>query len=524
MLPLEEPTLEVEMPQPRPATIISRKKRHARKKRDKQCRQVESLENSIHGRNDPQIAPIDILPHEIIAAIFLIVKETSQKRGFSESFEELVGVCKLWRAIAVGYTSLWCNIEIRPGKWTKLQLARSQSAPLTLRSSSLASYSRFISIFSDHVERVRECRLVVDHAEVLQDSFAPLMRRTPSILEAIEIAGEIEDGPVLFDFELPALRRLVTMNVPVFWSSPYLLNLTYLSIIGSSPSLNGSQLHRMLRFTPLLQFLNLTGSLPEYKEVFDGATSISLKHLRHLDLQSGFGLINCAHFITFLSFPPSVNIFVRNDKGVRSSLLKEMIHIFLSCAPLAEGSKIILDLSKTGMKEVILQKNDHSSHTRSVSLPWICASGPSGRSTFIGETFGSFAMLNSLKILMDFEGPYEIVDCLHWWTSLRKMPHISELQMKVDDGSLSAVINALSIGPICLLPSLRKLELERVWHRQRSSASCFIQSLFSVVEMRRSNGIGIQFLRLVGFGTPGPSGMVNLKEHVEDLQWEFTRS
>lgn len=183
---------------------------------------IQQLETSLHSLESRRnlLATINTLPNEVLASIFLASRDFQRSSPFynwgSERredhiyrFENISGVCSLWRKIAVQYPSLWSEVNVKSPKWTELQLIRSRKATLTLLCESTTHYYPFLAAFSENIDRVSSCKVKFDPSTMLE-GFMQLLGIAPPILEAVEIVvpSQATEDFLEFDRQLPYLRKL----------------------------------------------------------------------------------------------------------------------------------------------------------------------------------------------------------------------------------------------------------------------------------------------------------------------------
>ena len=73
------------------------------------------------------------LPAELLLKIFKNAAENDDVDASAKELFRLSRVCSLWRAILFDYGSTWSTLSLATADVTQRMLARSKSAPLTLR-------------------------------------------------------------------------------------------------------------------------------------------------------------------------------------------------------------------------------------------------------------------------------------------------------------------------------------------------------------------------------------------------------
>ncbi|KAJ7146557.1 hypothetical protein C8R44DRAFT_864308 [Mycena epipterygia] len=241
---------------------------------------VLKIISNVNARRN-QLAPISKLAPELLSEIFLVVaaytRVSARHPGYLFHVEVricTIGVCRHWRAVAMGCASLWGYID----------------------------FSR------DSAERVKEALLIskpiplVVAASLLQ--YLQNTKVTPAlqVLRLNCARSNVELSPDIFARETPRLRELELRGCVIPEALHLLRNLTYLSI---------DEVPLDSRFT-VVQWLGILGSIPSLEvislsECFspeESRRTLSLIHLPHLfslALQSCFD--NCSDMLKYLVFP-----------------------------------------------------------------------------------------------------------------------------------------------------------------------------------------------------------------------------
>lgn len=496
----------------------------AREDIDAQIQQLEKSIRSLRYRRN-MLAPINTLPPELLTEIFMLVAG-SQHWGLTEGsaaqfFNQVNGVCLLWREISIGYPRLWCDVRVGSSEWTEIQLSRSNPIPIDLVCNSAIYCSHFLSTFSRHAHRIRRSRLVVDWPKVSAlKKLLRLLESAPQRLEVLEL-NAMPDGsfvPLTFSpsCQLPSLRQLELNNIYPVWSPPCLTNLTHLSIISTECTLPLDQLLGMLNSTPLLEFLKLSRNIA-FAECDDTSSetccgTANLGHLSHLELEAA-GLLMCSHFTTHLKFPPKAYVGLKaleDNPGL--SVLREATQMLVSHAPLHNHSTLIIDYSFS-IKITLQSVNHPSPHIWHLKI-WHVPNFEDG--DFVGASFGAFQQLTTVELALNRA---ESLDWCSWWLTLCEMPQIVELRVRKcrRPSPIFGLFAALEVEQFGLLPRMRKLDIEGVRHNP-SEYRTVSGTLPPTLVMRMSKGTRLHHLRLVRIGIPG-GDMAAVERLVEVLDY-----
>lgn len=95
-------------------------------------KRIKTLEKEIHTLKAERngLAPITLLPPEVLLYIFTLVRDTSDE--IIEALPCLGQVCKIWRSTALNSAALWSVVDCSRGRWTQEVLKRAGRTPLHL--------------------------------------------------------------------------------------------------------------------------------------------------------------------------------------------------------------------------------------------------------------------------------------------------------------------------------------------------------------------------------------------------------
>jgi len=274
------------------------------------------------------VTPISALPPELLVKIFrfyaLEVPPWSgrvQKLGWIG----VTHVCRHWRQVALGDSSLWARITgFSPNaKWVSEVLVRARNAPLVV-DFAISPVPEILSELTPHIFRIHELRLrglSVDRPQGLQEICA---LEAPA-LEHFELGVSAPypvtfhqlGGTTLFRGRAPKLRTLSLSKVYIPWSLIPRGQLTQLKITlvrgMSTPSTplpsDSNQLLDLLINSPDLEVLVLEFCLPAMLFQASNGRAIHLPRLSHLCL--GGSTSRVANLLKMLQLPSSTTLHLR---------------------------------------------------------------------------------------------------------------------------------------------------------------------------------------------------------------------
>ena len=194
------------------------------------------------------LMPISLLPPEVLARVFrfLVLEEPPCSRELDLGRIRATHVCRFWRQVALGDSSLWATISGIPTDTELISemLARSRDAPLDisidldLHFDIDGPFREVLLVFLPHLPRTRKLRLYnlsMFHWDIIQSIYS---REAPA-LEHFELKFSIASPVVfqdlgemtLFKGRAPRLRTLLLSHVLVTWSIIPRDQLTHLKII-----------------------------------------------------------------------------------------------------------------------------------------------------------------------------------------------------------------------------------------------------------------------------------------------------
>ncbi|KII90138.1 hypothetical protein PLICRDRAFT_697902 [Plicaturopsis crispa FD-325 SS-3] len=289
----------------------------ARQKLDEEIGRILSSPVRVLRTRRNALAPIHVLPIEVISEIFAYARL---------DWRSITSVCSHWRAVSLQCPTIWSHLvdPYHHPEWIALLLERSRSAPLRLMlDPGVSSIPESLNLVLKHASQFEVLRLHGDEAFMRScmqriEGPMPLLNR---LFISSEYAAPSFIVPDSFCSSTPRLRHLILIHYNVRWDRPIFHGLVYLSIL-SLPwqsdvprlPLSTSQLLRILGASPALQSLSLTDAVqdvhgPDLVAVSD-SVQVSLCQLRSLELQSD---LSASTFLQHIQFPASATFNVYWD-------------------------------------------------------------------------------------------------------------------------------------------------------------------------------------------------------------------
>ena len=272
------------------------------------------------------LAPVFVLPPEVLARVFhfLSLEEPPFSGKQNLGWIRATHVCRFWREVALGDSSLWARISGRPTnlKLVSGMLARTRNAPLDIDINLDGTLfpELILLMFRRHLSHTRKLRL--DTGISLHfDSFRGIYTKEAPVLEHFELDSFSSPiifrelgGTTLFKGRAPSLRTLILTHVFIPWSliprgqlTRLEISLVYEKPITDIPSHDDlNQLIDLLVNCPELEVLVLDSCLPSQLTHFPRAQTIHLPCLYLLFLGGSSSRI--ANLLKMLEIPPSTTL------------------------------------------------------------------------------------------------------------------------------------------------------------------------------------------------------------------------
>jgi hypothetical protein len=250
------------------------------------------------------LAPISLLPPEVLARVFhfLALEEPPCSGEPNLGWIGVTHVCRLWRQVALGDSSLWARIEgfSEYTEWISEMLSRARNAPLDIDIDFDEVPSlEVLHMLPPHLSHSRELCL---HylSNIHSDGVRGIYTQEAPALEHFELVVSVTSliafqefgGKTLFKGQAPRLRTLILAQVLIPWSLIPRGQLTRLTIgllfelsVADVPSYGDlNQLIDLLANSPELEVLVLGCCLPSQLAHFQHGRTIHLPRLARLCL------------------------------------------------------------------------------------------------------------------------------------------------------------------------------------------------------------------------------------------------
>jgi hypothetical protein len=290
---------------------------------DKEVEATRQLLLSLLTRRNA-LAPVSLLPPEILARVFhflVLEEEPPCSRGQDLGWIRATHVCRLWRQVALGDSSLWARISGFPSNTELISemLARARNAPLDvdidLRGASDPDVLLMLRPHVSHTRKLRLYSLSFPHSASVRDIYS---REAPA-LEHFELGVMITSpitfrhpgGTTLFKGQAPRLRTFSLFHIFIPWSFIPRDQLTQLKIVlfdeTTTPSHGDlNQLIDLLVTCPGLEILVLEHCLPSQLSQIPYGQTIHFPRLSRLCLGGSSSRIT--NLMKMLEIPSSTRL------------------------------------------------------------------------------------------------------------------------------------------------------------------------------------------------------------------------
>ena len=323
------------------------------------------------------LAPISLLPPEVLSRIFhfLSLKEPSKVFRKTRALGWILAthVCRLWRQVAIGDSSLWAQISGVPAnrELVSEMLARARNAPLDINIYlGGAPDPEVLLMFPPHLSHTRELYLSeLDWRHL--DSVQRICSQEVPALEHFKLEASLNypqlqlvflglDGTTLFKGQAPKLRTISLFHLLIPWSFIPRGQLTQLEIylddevLGSDVGSDLNQLIDLLVNCPELEVLILDSCLYPQPTHFPYGRAIHLPHLSRLHL--GGSSSRVTNLLKILKLPSSTTLQLHcrseNDSTHNHNLLLPVVSAHLQSAVPIEYKR--LNVAITGMNRWLI--------------------------------------------------------------------------------------------------------------------------------------------------------------------------
>ncbi|KAI0284062.1 hypothetical protein BC826DRAFT_170884 [Russula brevipes] len=225
------------------------------------------------------LAPISVLPPEVLARIFHLVAGSPWQKQESLRWISVTHVCRHWRQVALDDSSLWAKISGRMASptWISEMLARARNAPLAIDLLDKPD-AETLAMFTAHFAHTHEFRLRDLVNPHLDDSIREICSLEAPALEHFELGARFF-SPItslrepFFNGMAPKLRTFSLSEIYVPWSFIPRGQLSQLKITVTGGELiadakgplfgDSKSLIDLLINCPLLKILVLESCLPQ---------------------------------------------------------------------------------------------------------------------------------------------------------------------------------------------------------------------------------------------------------------------
>ncbi|KAG8738239.1 hypothetical protein FRC10_007107, partial [Ceratobasidium sp. 414] len=321
-----------------------------------------------------KLAPINVLPTELLSNIFAIVNPSSHLcvqdvvpeyvPPKPTCLDHIMGVCTRWRQVATDTPTLWSHIDlVATGRWTsrfklraRYRIERAGDLPIELHIQDTSDPSRFeldhekvaglVEFLYPYVNQYRSLDVLFQSQkrELFNSIFQFLANRNvPSILDTLTLATQADNKQLFashhtipssdalsnkYDQLLAPVRRLCLQRTYIHWASAVYHDLVDLSIQHLPDTLwpTSQQLTGVFSSCPKLRrvklsYLGITGGLPTHDPtptLLNDLEEINLRHLRS----------SCATVLSLISpgsKPFSASIILDGSAG-EAQIVRSFFH------------------------------------------------------------------------------------------------------------------------------------------------------------------------------------------------------
>lgn len=221
-----------------------------------------------------ELAPVGVLPTEILEQIFAICVSWLYSPKKPKHRLAWTQVCRQWRTISFNSPRLWQCIDLTDSRFAHEFLLRSKTAPISILSASP------LKVCTEDL-LVHAGRLHSIDVFLFPDNMLELFTNLgPNLSSLVNLSLKIPPVSSTFILEtpIPSVRRLSLDCVAVRWEG--LADLTHLTLRGLCPKFSPSvsQLHEIFSRSPLLEYVRLDSIRPEDLDAPN--MHLSLPHLR----------------------------------------------------------------------------------------------------------------------------------------------------------------------------------------------------------------------------------------------------
>ncbi|KAF5362208.1 hypothetical protein D9756_002339 [Leucocoprinus leucothites] len=455
----------------------------------KEVEGLQSRARELRGQCN-ELAPMSILPPEVLAEIFIIVRNTYSHDGtYDRRWIRVTHVCQSWRDLSLSFPALWSVIsDFTDTKMAHEMLERAQTNPLAYcgrisHQSIPESREQYKNILA-RIHQVKSLDLTYDvnAHDRLRKFLVKMATSSTPYLASIRLA--FQDGndqhwryhvliPNIAFKNAPCLTSVTLERVRLSWRTCFLhrLRLSHLKLCHINPPPTLEQIICVLEKMPELVSLALVRCLPRYNG--SDSSQVHLNYLESLVLDDELEI--CERFLAaHLRFPRQAQLRLRCNENpfqplFSTSLLSTLAGRLLGLA--SDGTLIRrarMGLEFVGSLEIWVatedevKSNDHS-WLLDINVSLDSRYGLQRRESIAIQTFQAIFLafpFSGLYSLVLEGGPGFFADM--WDQCCGSLPHLESIwvQDSFFDGLCSAM-GAATYGKVTF-PALKILVLDGI--------------------------------------------------------------
>jgi F-box-like len=429
-------------------------------------------------------------------------------------------VCRYWRSVALGCTTLWKRLCFFNPEVTKEMIRRAKGSNLEVnmkcptRKKLSAVVDEALRMVIPELYHISVLHLEL-HKNVLQPLFDGSVSAAPN-LECLLLRSSSDD----LDNKLRVPETIFAQKMPVL----HTLELKYCTLVTPSPSsstsdphlvhipLTMSQIVSYLRRMPTLHTLMFCEVLPEEVSADTEYPRLNLPELSNLTLIGS--ITSCINFLERLVFPPTTATTIRCERLLPNANYHGLFHAFRSAFGNGEVDFVIQALE---IKEIAPQPplfhlrytltHRHSSLPTIVTFAFNCQNRYQG---MIEDVLGAASRTISHTDIHDLVLAFDDSSCVSGVR--RHLPNILNIRFEAYSRDF---INALGDRDSPMLPRLQNLQFVEVYFSQQG-----VTTLLNCLESRSLSGLPIKTIHLRQCMQLFEEDVTRIKEFVQDVDWD----
>ncbi|KAG9217753.1 hypothetical protein CCMSSC00406_0003558 [Pleurotus cornucopiae] len=264
---------------------------------------------------------IAVLPSEILAIVFLEMKNSASKNG---SWMNVAEVCRGWRDVALASPQLWCSFDLSDPDRALVLLKRSRPAPLHISCGNTPliiteENEDMIKSIMAEIHRIQELDLFTFMADCILlilnmngTAGASLLQRLR--LKSFPSSIATSMPPDILRREMPCLHRLELEDINFSPGLPPLPHLRYLKISLSTSTITSSSLLTSIQYATNLKEIHISGMAKD-DDSAPTTTRVHLPHLVSISITSND--IESSAIFANLEYPPSAAVIQRVELSAK---------------------------------------------------------------------------------------------------------------------------------------------------------------------------------------------------------------